>query len=137
MQRRCSTPFGIGDRCGLRTSRQESSFTGAQRLSASEIGADGYTQTPLPDSMCSTPFGIGDRCGHDERHERDIQRVLNAFRHRRSVRMKSITWTALTKMCSTPFGIGDRCGTYTPDFILKNGMCSTPFGIGDRCGPLL
>ncbi|AOY57185.1 uncharacterized protein Dmul_04100 [Desulfococcus multivorans] len=72
---------------GLRISRQESSFTGAQRLSASEIGA-ARGSAPSPTHIP----------------------VLNAFRHRRSVRPVGIMHQELVYKCSTPFGIGDRCG---------------------------
>ncbi|AOY57187.1 uncharacterized protein Dmul_04120 [Desulfococcus multivorans] len=59
----CSTPFGIGDRCGWYRPKAVFVKIGAQRLSASEIGAaldlsKGYQWIE----------------------------VLNAFRHRRSVR---------------------------------------------------
>ncbi|AOY57188.1 uncharacterized protein Dmul_04130 [Desulfococcus multivorans] len=37
-------------------------------------------------------------------------KVLNAFRHRRSVRNAKGVRIDTMAECSTPFGIGDRCG---------------------------
>ncbi|EPR39934.1 hypothetical protein dsmv_2507 [Desulfococcus multivorans DSM 2059] len=108
----CSTPFGIGDRCGLlkrlyvhdirrvlnafrhrrsvRATRHSlpSITRRAQRLSASEIGAvvaAGSTNTP---GYVSAQRLSASEIGADQvgRFGREPDRVLNAFRHRRSVR---------------------------------------------------
>ncbi|EPR39937.1 hypothetical protein dsmv_2510 [Desulfococcus multivorans DSM 2059] len=84
----CSTPFGIGDRCGRRHPSRSVDHTSAQRLSASEIGA-------------------GEGCWA---FGKEVQ-VLNAFRHRRSVRNLTALENIVQRPCSTPFGIGDRCGS--------------------------
>ena len=131
---RCSTPFGIGDRITVWTGDGVSALPGAQRLSASEIGsrtppevfhADRWgCSTPfgigdritlfvhgvsslIP--MCSTPFGIGDRITPRRRLVPTENRVLNAFRHRRSDHACSVDRPDRVRQeCSTPFGIGDR-----------------------------
>ncbi|AOY57186.1 uncharacterized protein Dmul_04110 [Desulfococcus multivorans] len=92
------------------------------------------TDVTAPYAKCSTPFGIGDRCGDSYGRNRPVRQVLNAFRHRRSVRRRDGTPGSNDLECSTPFGIGDRCGDPP---VVRAGVwyeCSTPFGIGDRCG---
>ncbi|AOY57194.1 uncharacterized protein Dmul_04190 [Desulfococcus multivorans] len=109
--------------------------------------------------MCSTPFGIGDRCGFHlmDRHSQFIN-VLNAFRHRRSVRTGAVTIPLFTlsaqRLSASEIGAGRACADIQwPANVLNafrhrrsvraelvpifNGLptCSTPFGIGDRCGP--
>ncbi|AOY57189.1 uncharacterized protein Dmul_04140 [Desulfococcus multivorans] len=42
--------------------------------------------------------------------------MLNAFRHRRSVRIKWVDLDESLIECSTPFGIGDRCGSQIDTF---------------------
>ncbi|AOY57190.1 uncharacterized protein Dmul_04150 [Desulfococcus multivorans] len=63
--------------------------------------------------------------------------MLNAFRHRRSVRRGGMVTFFFRVKCSTPFGIGDRCGAALSAASAASHTCSTPFGIGDRCGPML
>ncbi|AOY57197.1 uncharacterized protein Dmul_04220 [Desulfococcus multivorans] len=82
----------------------------AQRLSASEIGAVKRAFEGEIEQLCSTPFGIGDRCGGGSVRLGVFRRVLNAFRHRRSVRELLNDGPPFGHLCSTPFGIGDRCG---------------------------
>ncbi|AOY57196.1 uncharacterized protein Dmul_04210 [Desulfococcus multivorans] len=112
---------------------------------------------PVTVYKCSTPFGIGDRCGQDGgtgetisgvlnafRHRRSVRppgadhqasttTVLNAFRHRRSVRVRfnSITfpsWGAQHLSASEIGAAAKHSAALAPN------LCSTPFGIGDRCG---
>ncbi|AOY57191.1 uncharacterized protein Dmul_04160 [Desulfococcus multivorans] len=58
--------------------------------------------------------------------------MLNAFRHRRSVRINNFNPAKSKAMCSTPFGIGDRCGHLTslPEISLKGAQRLSASEIG-------
>jgi len=134
----CSTPFGVRDRCGVCQSTPARSICGAQRLSASEIGADtctGLGATGMGGAqrlsaseigaviwfwvftwlwvLCSTPFGVRDRCGASDLRAFLETEVLNAFRRQRSVRSRFQRIPQRPVRCSTPFGVRDRCGRRT------------------------
>ena len=131
----CSTPFGIRGLCTRARSAAAGCWRGAQRLSASEVSA---------------------RADADDGAARG--RVLNAFRHQRSLH-RVIAWSmaVLAGWCSTPFGIrglctrtttgrptGPRCAQrlsaseVSAPLPLHAGAqdsraCSTPFGIRGLC----
>ncbi len=176
----CSTPFGIGDRFTLHIRKYNELYPCAQRLSASEIGSPSTRQrTRRPSWWCSTPFGIGDRftlmpCQKyfkntraqrlsaseigsrtDRRESARPTRVLNAFRHRRSVHLRLTkhvpTVASAQRLSASEIGsrsVGnDRAGDCPVLNAFRHRrsvhpssrnsgsqmiLCSTPFGIGDR-----
>ncbi len=156
---RCSTPFGIKDFCVLhepaagpaeaqvlnafRHQRflrmyRADTRTGcscAQRLSASKISACFYDVANRLPERCSTPFGIKDFCVGSERGAQwNRQRVLNAFRHQRFLRLARRIWIDGEPIeCSTPFGIKDFCVYTNHCRSTMTFPCSTPFGIKDFC----
>ena len=102
----------------------------AQRLSASQRSAPRYSVLGRSDlSMCSTPFGITE-VGTDEPPVlKNVEFMLNAFRHHRGRHNLHPAGRRVLIGCSTPFGItevGTRLlafGKQSPE------RCSTPFGI--------
>ena len=64
--------------------------TSAQRLAASKIKTDTEFPKLLPYRVCSTPRGIKDQNGFEFRPKAALAAVLNASRHQRSKRTKSI-----------------------------------------------
>jgi len=84
--------------------------------------------------MCSTPFGIKDQFGLALSLHENVDFVLNAFRHQRSVRPRAGLHHHLRQPCSTPFGIKDQFGSGKKIVVPSDNLCSTPFGIKDQFG---
>jgi len=107
----CSTPLGIGYRYAVLVEGGKKAEEGAQRLSASDIATPNFCSVNLGRFLCSTPLGIGYRyavfekslvmisygcstpLGIGYRYARRIDHlqpsnsVLNASRHRISLRL--------------------------------------------------
>ena len=129
----CSTPLGIGYRYATFLKKKNHRATpGAQRLSASDIAtlsvshagitlsasaqrlsaSDIATQRAesrmVDPEKCSTPLGIGYRYALDFLACSKSLLVLNASRHRISLRSLNQSSSRIPDRCSTPLGIGYR-----------------------------
>jgi len=107
----------------------------AQRLSASDIATPAPELAQAENEACSTPLGIGYRYAQGGNAGGGCCRVLNASRHRISLRSKAEMLEVVVVACSTPLGIGYRYATADSPQGLPHRLCSTPLGIGYRYAP--